>query len=642
MPAPPLPTALLRLVLPRAERDEVLADLAAEFDSRAACRSALRARAWYWRQAAGSLPALLRRAWWRGRTGFEPDANRMNPGGPAMEQWIMDARHSVRRLKRRPLYATLAVVTLALGIGGTVAVFGIVRTVLFDPLPYADEGNIAVFWMPFDWTQQEFAFLRGRIPGFTSVAQYRPDDATLEIGDAPARLVSGVAASSELFDVLGARPAFGRTFEPRDDVRGAEAVAVISYGLWRELGGDRGVIGQRIVLAGKPTTVVGVMPNGFWFPSPSVGVWVPEQLNPDEDIGNFSLIGRVAPGNRIDRMATPLAQLTGLLAKRFHYAAQWDKTRNPWVRSARESFVGPLRPTLIATFVAMGMILFISCANVAALMLGQVEGRTVELSVRSALGATRGRIANQLLAEALVLGAIAGAVGALLAAASFRWLTGELGLGAWAETASLDWRVFVAAMVLSVGAALTISLAPAVSLWRGRLRGALGAGRTVGVGGRGIRVESVLVIVEVALAVLMTAGAGLLVRSVEKLYAINPGVETHGVGVVDLVLPADLTNDRRMLAVRDIAAALRGVTGVKNAAVVQRLPLRGSAWNSFVEVPGKPNLPRSSTYVRMISAGYLETMGIRLIRGRSFNESDMLLTPADSTSGVVIINTALA
>ncbi|MFI5246319.1 MAG: FtsX-like permease family protein, partial [Gemmatimonadales bacterium] len=289
-----------------------------------------------------------------------------------------------------------------------------------------------------------------------------------------------------------------------------------------------------------------------------------------------------------------------------------------------------------------GMILLISCANVAALMLGQVEGRTTELSVRSALGATRRRIVNQLFAEALVLGACAGGVGALLAAVSFRWLRGELGLGAWAETASLDWRMFAAALAVAVGSALAISLAPVISLWRGRLRGSLGAARTSGIDAKGIRLENMLVIVEVALAVLMTAGAGLLVRSVDKLYAINPGIETRGVGIVDVMLPADLTNDRRMFAIRDMTAALRGVPGVASAAAVQRLPLRGDAWNSFVEIPGKPDLARSSTFVRMISDGYLETMGIRLIRGRSFTSSDMLLTPADTAGGVVLINESFA
>jgi hypothetical protein len=221
----------------------------------------------------------------------------MQPGGPAMEQWIMDARHAMRRLRRRPTYASLAVLTLALGIGGTAAVFGIVRRVLLDPLPYADEGSLALFWRPFDWTQQEFAYLRGRVPGFASVAQYRDDDATLEVGDGPARLVPGIAASHELFDVLGVHPVLGRTFEPHDDVRGAEPVAVVSYDLWQELGGQPSILGQRIRLGGANTTVIGVMGRGFWFPTPYARVWVPQQLDPTEDVG---VVHDVAEGNLTD------------------------------------------------------------------------------------------------------------------------------------------------------------------------------------------------------------------------------------------------------------------------------------------------------------------------------------------------------
>ena len=559
-----------------------------------------------------------------------------------MEQWIMDARQAVRRLVRRPRYAALAILTLALGIGGTAAVFGIARGIFFDPLPYTHPESIALFWAPFDWTQQEFAFLRGNVPGFSQVAQYTNHDVTLETGDGPARLMPGIAASSELFSVLGTRPVRGRAFEPRDDVQGAEAVVVISYGFWKELGGNDAVIGRRIRLGGAPTTIVGVMPRGFWFPTPTVRVWVPQQLNPEERAGNFALVGRVAPGRTIDSIQPAIAQLTGMLGKRFTYPAQWDKTRNASVTPIRESIVGPLRPMLVATFVAMGMILLIACANVASLMLGQVEGRTTELAVRSALGATRARLTRQLVGEAVILGTIAGVFGAVFAAIGFRSLVTSIPLGAWAETASLDWRVFAIAMVIAVSAALAISLAPTLSLWRGRLRASLGAGRTQGVRGRGMRLESVLVVAEVAIAVLMTAGAGLLVRSVQKLYAIDPGVESRGVGVVDVVLPSDLPNDRRKVVVRDLVASVRAVPGVKSAAVVQRLPLRGSAWSSGIDIEGMPDARLSTTYVRLVSPDYFATMGITLTRGRLIEEADMTAAPADTLGGVVLINEALA
>ncbi|HEU4564485.1 MAG TPA: ABC transporter permease, partial [Gemmatimonadaceae bacterium] len=386
---PALPAALLRAPLPHAEREEVLADLAREFEERAAAHGDAAARRWLWRQALGSLPALLRRSWWRGWTGFEPRANRLRPGGPMLESWIMDARYAVRRLRARPTYTLLAVLTLALGIGGTAAVYGIARGLLIDPLPYAAEKEIAVFWMGYSWTEEEFLSLRGQFPGFREVAAYRSNDVTLQRGDAPARLVPGIASSAELFSVLGARPTIGRALQPGDDAPGAEPVVVLSWALWQDLGGEPSILGRRIRMDGTERTVVGVMPRGFWFPDPSVRVWLPTPLSMERRSGQYTFIGRLAPGQTIAGMGAPLARLTTMLGERFEYPAQWDKTRDAKLTPVREYLIGSLRPALLATLGALAVILLIACANVAALMLGQVEGRSTELAVWSALGADR-------------------------------------------------------------------------------------------------------------------------------------------------------------------------------------------------------------------------------------------------------------
>src|SRR5215210_1179136 len=275
--APPLRLAvsLLRALLPTAEQDEVLGDLGDEYAHRRGTRGRAAAAFWLWRQVLGSAPALLRRSWWRGWTGFEPAANRLLPGGPVMESWIMDLRYAVRRLRSRPTYTLLAVLTLALGVGGTAAIFSIVRGLLFEPLPYAHEEEIAVFWGRFDWTEEEFLFLRPDFPGFSRVAAYTGGDVTQEPGDGPARLLPGISASAELFEVLGARPALGRAFQRGDDLPGSDRVAVLSHELWRQMGGAPSILGQRIKLDGILRTVVGVMPRGFWFPDPSVRVWLP-------------------------------------------------------------------------------------------------------------------------------------------------------------------------------------------------------------------------------------------------------------------------------------------------------------------------------------------------------------------------------
>ena len=209
---PRFPLALLRRLLPRAERDEVLADMRAEFMEIAAADGLPAAKRWLWRQALGSAPALLGWNWWRGWTGFEPRANAYRPGGPMFKSWITDARYAMRRLRARPTYTILSVLTLALGIGGTTAVFGVARPLLLDPLPYANANEVVTFWMPFWWNEEEFMYLRGRVPGFRAVGMYRSGDVTMREGDSPTRLLPGSIVSAELFDVLGAHPLLGRAF----------------------------------------------------------------------------------------------------------------------------------------------------------------------------------------------------------------------------------------------------------------------------------------------------------------------------------------------------------------------------------------------------------------------------------------------
>lgn len=553
-----------------------------------------------------------------------------------MESWIMDLRYAGRRLRSRPTYALLAVLTLALGVGGTAAIFSIVRGLLIEPLPYRAESEIGVFYFDGSWNEQEFLGLRPDFPGFQLVAAHRPDDVTLEIPDAPTRLLAGIASSAELFNVLGTSPVVGRGFQPGDDLAGAEPVAVLSYGLWQELGGDRSVIGQPIRLDGVERTVVGIMPKGFWYPNPSVKVWFPAPMNPANRAGRYTLVGRVAPGVTLANIEPSLAQLTKILGERYTYSPQWDKTKDAAVTPVREYLTGSLRPALLATLTAMGVILLIACANVAALMLGQVDGRSAELAVRSALGADRRRLTQQLVAEALVVGVLAAITGALLATLGFKVLVGALPLGEWGANAAVDWTLFLAAIGLAIVAALLIAIIPAVALWRGDLRGALTRVRTSAGGGRGGRMEGGLVVAEVALAVLMAAGAGLLIRSVTKLYAIDPGVATEGVALVDVALGADLTGPIRRQRIRDITAELGAMPGVETAAAAQKIPLRGAGDNWGMAVEGQPELEQSTTAFRMVTPGYLEAMGMPLRDGRTFTEADRA-----SAEPVVVVNQAL-
>ena len=647
MPTPPrapaLPLALLRSLLPFAEREEVLADLAAEFGERARGRGRWAAHRWLWGQVLGSLPALVRRSWWRGWSGFEPRANATRPGGPLMERLILELRYAIRRLRMRPLYAMLAVLTLALGVAGTAAIFGIVRALLVDPLPYRSERDLVLFWNPYDWNAQEFTTLRGlepRWPGFAGVAAYRPEDVTLEINEAPTRLLPGMAVSSELFDVLGVAPLIGRGFQAGDDSPNVGPTAVLSYELWRDLGADRTIIGKPLRLDGVARTVVGVMPKGFWFPEPTTRVWVRAALNPQSRSGQYALVGRVASGQDSRRMDAPVAGVTRELAARYRYSPQWDKTKNARVTPLREALVGSMRPALLATLAAMAVILLIACANVAALMLGQVESRSTELAVRSALGADRGRLATQLVFEALGVGLLAGVLGAGLSVAGFSVLRGALSLGSWGERATIDWTLFAAAIAVAIGGALLVAFLPTLTVWRRDLRTALNGARTGGILERRGGVQGVLVVAEVALAVVLATSAALLVRSVSNLYSLRPGIETRGIAVIDVAFPAGMNAVDRGQALRTVVAELGALPGAHSAAATHKLPLRGPGSSFGIQLPGSPEGPAPTTYFRFVTPRYFETLGIPLRQGRTFDGTERALD-STTTEVPVIVNEAL-
>ena len=634
---PRIAAAIFRKLLPQAEREEVLNDLAAEHAELARTAGRIHARLWVWLQLLGSIPALVRRIWWRGWTGFEPRSSRMEPGGSVFESWIIDLRYSARRIASRPAYAAAAILTLAVGAGGTAATFSVVRALLMESLPVGNEEQVGVLWFDGSWTEQEFVELRPDFPGFQRMAAYRPADDTLEVPGEPLRLVRGIAASAELFEVLGRGPLFGRTFQPGDDLKGAQPVAVLSHSLWRELGADRSILGRPLQLGGLACTVIGVMPPGFWFPDPTIEVWTATPLDASRRAGVYTLIGRLADGYRMDAMQGPLGALARSLGERYRYPAQWDKTKAPAIRPLREFLVGDVRASLIATFVAMALILGIACVNVAALMLGQLGGRSTELSVRAALGADRQRLIQQIAIESLLLGALAGAAGALVAAAGFTVLVRSLPLGALAETAILDWSLFWAACIVALAAAIAATLVPAVAVSRTSLQAGLATSRTGGITVRGGRLESALVVAQIALAVLLAGGTGLLIRSVGNLRAIDPGFDIRQIAVVDATLPTQLTNPEKAGAVTDALMHLQALSGVKAVAATQKLPLRGSGDNWTIAVEGKPDLERTTTAFRIVTRDYFRTLGVDILRGRSFLPEDRA-----TTERVVVINEALA
>ncbi|HEX8704809.1 MAG TPA: ADOP family duplicated permease [Myxococcaceae bacterium] len=616
----------------------MIAELGAEFAEREARAGHRAASAWLWRQVLGSVPPLVRRTFSRGWTGFEPAASRLRPGGPRMESLIMDLRYAVRRLRSRPTYVVLAVLTLALGVGGTAAAFGLVRGLLLTPLPYPAEDRLALFWSAGNWSEREFLYISPDWSGFSAVAAFRAQELPLRRKpDAPPELVSSVSTTAGIFNVLGVHPTLGRGFEPEEDRPGAAPAVVLSHSLFEDLGGQPSLVGSTVELDGKGYTVVGVMPKGFWFPDPTVRAWVAETLNEEDGAGNYALVGRRAPGMEGPALDTALQQIASRLRERFKYAEAWDKTRSPSVLPLREHLLGPLQDPLLATLAAMAVLLLIACANVAALMLGQVDSRSTELAVRVALGADGRRMTQQLLVEALLLGLAAAAVGAVIAVQGYQLLTEALPLGPLAPKGSLDWGVFFASLTLALFAALGVAWLPARSVRNSDPSRALASARTGGIGARGGRTEGVLVVGQVALAVLLTAGAALLVRSVANLNAIDPGVDTGRVAVVDVVMERSVTREARQQVLLDMEEALTALPGSAGAGATLQLPLRGSSQSWGIKIEDKPDLPSTTTFVRLVTPGYFKAIGIQLLEGRLLSADDR----AD-TERVVVVNRALA
>jgi predicted permease len=561
----------------------------------------------------------------------------MRGGALGLEGWLLDVRYALRSLRGRRQYVVLSVLTLALGIGGTTAVFGIVRAVLLEGLPYEASEELTVFWNTYDWSEAEFTYLRDDWSGFAGVAAYRSEGVFLRAADGPARLVPGLAVSQELFAVLGARPFMGQGFEPGADDVGAEPTAVLSYGLWQELGANRDMVGSTIPLDGVMRRVVGVMPRGFWFPDPSVRVWLSQPMRPDSRSGNYVLIGRRASGRAAESMAAPVARITDRLGEQFTYPPAWDKTRNAELTPLREYLLGPVRPALLATLAGMAVLLLMACANVATLMLGQLRGRSAELATRVALGAGRRRVTQQLLVESGVLALLAGLFGAAVAAGGFRLILTALPLGELAHAVSADWTLFASALGIAFGAALLIAMAPLVSLWRGDLRDALSRARSGGIGAHGGRVEDGLVVVEVALAVLVVAVAAVLIKSVSNLRAVDPGIEANGVGLIDISWSADVPAETRRQQLHELVASIGAMPGVVSAAAIQRVPLhrRGDNWG--IQIEGMPDLESSTTAFRIVTRDYFSALGIPLLRGRLFDQTD-----GAGTEPVIIIDEVLA
>jgi len=555
-----------------------------------------------------------------------------------IQEFGADVRHAVRQMRRQRTFTATVVLTLGLGIGATVALLSVANALLVRPLTYTHEDRIRVFWMDFDWRGEEYDFIRERPRVFAQLAAYSDNASPYHPStraDAGAQFLGYVVATSSLFDVLGTRAYLGRTLEPQDDTPGAPQVIVISYGMWKQdFGADAHIIGHQILIDSKPATIVGVMPKGFYFPSPEFRAWRPLQLDPKtsfyHDVGYLTLVGRVRAGVAPALVQSDMQRIARALGSRFTYTAGFDKTKNANAQPVRTYLLGNVRDVLLLLVGAVMLLLLIACANAAAIILARTSDRTAELAVRVALGAGQRRIARQILTEALVLALGAALLGTAIAVLGFSALVSSLPIEhGFAEAVTMGWMTFVAAFALALIVAIGISIAPIRHLLRGRLDATVGFMRERSDAGlrRSTRhVHDALVAGQVTLAVLLVAGATLLIRSVEHLRGLDLGFDPQGVMSFTLLPSENEPAETRRQFFRDIVGRVNAMPGVSAAGLTNRLPMRDGGFQGPVLPEGHPELAgprRPNSLYRTATPALFRALKIRMREGRAIDSTDV-------------------
>jgi predicted permease len=573
-------------------------------------------------------------------------------GTRLLEDAAADLRWAQRWLAHRPGFTAAVVLTLALGVGGTTAVVCVVDGVLLRPLPYPDPDRLVTVWSlargetePWASSPPDFRVFRERASGLERLGGYYLGAANLVIDDAPVRLTAANATAG-LFEALAVPPALGRTFRAEEEVSGRDRVVILSDGTWRRWFGARpGIIGSTVTIDGAPHTVIGVMPPSFRFPERSAELWLPMAFAPGDELdtrGNYfvSIIGRLRPGVSAAGAERELAGIAADIATDEPQAA----IRGAHVVPLQEQTVGATRRPLQLLLGGTGLLLAITCANVAGLVLARGAARGRELALRAGLGATRGRLVRQLLTEGLLLSAAGSAAGLLIAWVAVRLLRtfGPQDLPRLDEVA-LDGRVLAATALVAVIAGLGFALLPALRLTGADSREGLHSGaRNTGAAGHQ-RLRRLLVGGQVALTLVLLVGAGLLLRSLLALTRVDPGFRSSGVVTASLPLRPRASSDatRTWRFADELLERVAALPEVETAALTSGLPLRGGGWEKMVSLADRAP-PASRDQVptvryRLVSPDYFRTLGVRLLSGRAFD-------PADRADGqpVAVINRAMA
>ena len=573
------------------------------------------------------------------------------------DELTQDLRYAVRTLRSSIGFTMIALATLALGIGANTAIFSVVRAVLLEPLPFAVPDRVVRFWhsnpgsqiVEGMFSEPDLIDVKNGNKLAESIGGFFHDAGTgIDItGNGSPERLSAVLVTPGFFETLRPNPLVGRVFAPDEQIQGRDKFVVLGFGLWqRRFGADPSIVGKPITLNGDAYTVVGVMRPEFSYPAPqSVDVWVPlSNFGPDA-IGRerpkhfLSAIARLKPGVTPEQFHAQVAAIAARLARTYPDNPGWTTAA---VKSIRESIVGAVRRPLLVLSAAVAMVLLITCVNIASLLLARASARERELAVRAALGAGRGRIVRQLLTESLVLALAGGALGAFLGYLAVRLVSTQTALQLpGAGSIAVDGVVLAFTFAVAVLCGLVFGALPAVRAAGPVLEQSLRSGGRGAVGVSGQRLRGMLVVTEVALAVILAAGAGLATKSFSRLVAVSPGFQPSNALVVRMTVPSAYGQGERQ---RDyylqVLDAVRRVPGVTAAGSIRDLPTRGNGEALRPENLGLPAArpgEKGQIQLHQISPDFFKAMGIPVRAGREFSAGDKPGAPL-----VVIINEAAA
>ncbi len=551
-------------------------------------------------------------------------------------------------LRRNPGFAVVAALTFAIGIGVNVTIFSGISGLLLRPLPYPNAEQLVDIQPAGNASKAALVDAREQFVSFDAIAGYSLWTFTL-MGESAVEQLSAVRGTTDLFNVLGAAPLLGRAFIPTDGVPGAEPVVVLSYDFWQQrFGGITDIVGRTLGVSfpGSDGTarIVGVMPQDFAFPTADAEMWAPISMSPsdaDYDTGYLEFLGHLAPGVGV---AVAEREFVSTVAARCAEAPNCDEVAirdNTRVLPLRESLVGPVRPILLVLFGAVGFVLLIACANVANLLFTRVAVRERELAIRTALGAGRARVVRQLLTESLLIAAVGGAIGVvatLWGADAFRAALPAGLVGANEIRVDLSVLAFAGAAV--VLAAVLAGLLPAFGATRSNLHAAL-VDRSAAAAQRvRRRALGALVVAEFALALVLTVGAGLMIRTFANLITEDPGFSGDGVLSLRITTPQDFDAAANSQFWIELLDQVHALPGVESAGAIHLLPLAVGNWLAPLIIDGRPladGEPQRLIDWRSVTPGYLETLRIPLVRGRLFTDQDQA-----AQSRLVVLNETAA